>query len=169
MQTKLEALLFVASKPLSIATIARFLKADKKAVEEAIQILKEKFNNKDSGIRIVTQGVNVQMVSAHEASELVRAYLKEEVRGELTRPQLETLSIIAYRGPIAKPEIEEIRGINCSLILRNLLIRGLVEEVDGDNKEFPKFILSVDFLRHIGISEPQDLPDYQKFQNAKQK
>jgi segregation and condensation protein B len=165
-QLKLEALLFVASKPLSVTAIAHFLKIDKKIAAEHIQILKNKFNNQNSGIRIVSQGVNVQMVSAAEASELIREYFKEEVTGELTRPQLETLSIIAYRGPITKPQIEEIRGVNCSLILRILLIRGLVEEMNGDDLEFPKFIVTVDFLRHIGVNAPQELSDYKKFQNA---
>jgi len=67
------------------------------------------------------------MTTAKESSEIVEKFLKEELTGEMTRPQLETLTIIAYRGPMTKMEIEQIRGVNCSLILRNLLMRGLVE------------------------------------------
>jgi len=60
--------------------------------------------------------------------KLLKILLKDETTGELTKPSIETLTIIAYRGPIAKYELERIRGINCSLILRNLILRGLAEE-----------------------------------------
>ena len=80
--------------------------------------------------------------------------------GELTRPSIETLTIIAYRGPITKPEIEQIRGVNCSLILRNLLMRGLVEESESVERLQPVYAISADFLRHLGLHAISDLPDY---------
>jgi segregation and condensation protein B len=83
--------------------------------------------------------------------------------GELTRPQLETLTIIAYRGPITKPEIEQIRGINCSLIIRNLLMRGLVEEAESAEKLQPVYSVSGDFVRHLGLHAIGELPEYASF------
>ena len=80
---------------------------------------------------------------------------------ELTRPSLETLTIIAYRGPITKPEIEQIRGINCSLILRNLALRGLIEEADDAARLQPVYTVSVKFLRHLGIHAASELPQYE--------
>jgi len=73
---------------------------------------------------------------------------------------LETLTIIAYRGPVTRPEMEQIRGVNCSQILRNLLIKGLVE-MEEKNKE-PYYSISVDFLKYLGVSNIQELPDYDK-------
>jgi segregation and condensation protein B len=94
---------------------------------------------------------------------VVRGFVKEDVSGELTRPSLETLTIIAYRGPVTKPEIEQIRGVNCSLILRNLLMRGLVEEREEASRLQPMYTVSSDFLRHLGLSSLSELPSYGEF------
>ena len=78
----------------------------------------------------------------------------------MTQPSLETLTIIAYRGPITKPEIEQIRGVNCSLILRNLLIRGLIEEKEDKQRLQNTYTISFDFLRHLGADRVEELPQY---------
>ena len=91
--------------------------------------------------------------------------VKEEVYSELTQPQLEALTIIAYRGPITKLELETIRGVNCSLILRNLLVRGLIEEKDDAVKLQPVYSVSLEMLRHLGIHGVSELPDFENFHN----
>ncbi len=78
---------------------------------------------------------------------------------------METLTIIAYRGPIAKSELEQIRGINCSLILRNLMIKGLIEEERDEKRMNIKYRVSIDFIRYLGINKVEELPDYQKLFN----
>ena len=80
--------------------------------------------------------------------------------GELTRPQLETLTVIAYKSPITKSEIEQIRGINCTMILRNLLMRGLIIEEEGTLESV--YTVSLETLSLLGITKVEDLPDYQK-------
>ena len=80
--------------------------------------------------------------------------------GELTPPSVETLTIIAYRVPITKPAIEQIRGVNCSLILRNLLIRGLIEEHEDKQRLQNTYTISFEFLRHLGVDRVEDLPQY---------
>jgi len=156
----LEALLFVAGKPLRIKTAAALLGMTVDEIKGLVVELKKKYNNKNSGIQIVDQGEEIQMVSHPALHGLVEQFVKKEITGELTRPQLETLAIIAYRGPITKPYIEEIRGINCSIIIRNLLIRGLIEENSDDAAQEPAYRVTVDFLRHLGFSQPFDLPQY---------
>jgi len=102
------------------------------------------------------------MVSAPENSSLVRDFIKDETTGELTRPSLETLTIIAYRGPISKLDLERIRGINCSLILRNLLIRGLIEAKTDRKKNEIYYNITFDFIRFLGINDVNQLPDYER-------
>lgn len=82
--------------------------------------------------------------------------------GELSRPSLETLTIIAYRQPISKMDLDRIRGVNCALILRNLLLHGLIEGKYDKTKDETYYTVTVDFIRFLGISEVSALPDYDR-------
>jgi segregation and condensation protein B len=75
---------------------------------------------------------------------------------------LETLTIVSYRGPITKPVLEQIRGVNCSLILRNLLIRGLIERLESTKTQMPKYQVMHEFIKFLGMSSVKDLPEYEK-------
>ena len=68
--------------------------------------------------------------------------------------------MIAYKGPVTKPEIEQIRGVNCSLILRNLLLRGLIEETGSVGGE-ARYSITIPFLQYLGVSSVKELPDYE--------
>lgn len=157
---KIEAILFAAAKPVAKSTIEKVLDVSSEVCAEAIEAVKEKFNREESGIQVLDHDGKLQFVTNPAFTEQVQGFVKEEVGGELTRPSLETLTIIAYRGPVTKPEIEQIRGINCSLILRNLLLRGLIEERMDTEKLQPIFTISTDFLRHLGLTSVTDLPQY---------
>ncbi len=157
---KIESILFVASKPLSLRTLAKALDVGEDKVVEAVETLKTKYNHDDSGIHILIIDETVQMATNPAHADVVDGFIKDEVSGELTKAQLETLTVVAYRGPITRPELEQIRGVNCALILRNLLMRGLVEERDDEGKLMPVFVLSFEALRHLGISSPDQLPEY---------
>jgi len=134
------------------------------SIGNALAELQEKYNNDESGLRILenkkVKQKEYQMITSPEVRATVEKFVKEEVTGELTRASLETLTIIAYRGPVTRPEMEQIRGVNCSQILRNLLIKGLVE-LEEKNKE-PYYSISVDFLKYLGVSSVKELPDYEK-------
>lgn len=165
LKQSLESLLFISPKPFSIRELAKLLGGKKvEQISQAIEELKEKYNKEGSGIRIIEnqkfKDKEFQMVTSPESSEAVQNFLKNELTGELTRPALEALTIIAYRGPMTKPELEQIRGINCSLILRNLLIKGLVE-VEEKSRE-PYYSISFDFLKYLGLTNVGQLPDYEK-------
>src|SRR3989338_3080090 len=106
------------------------------------------------------------MVTSAENSQLVQDYIKEETTGELSRAALETLTIIAYRGPVSRAELEQIRGVNCAIILRHLLIRGLVE-ADQDRKKMQLvYNITFDFLKFLGLNQQSDLPDYAKLNSS---
>ena len=160
MQTKIESILFVASKPLSIKKIAKVMNLDIDEVQKYLQVLMSKYNVKDSGIIILNNNDEYQMVSSPDNRELTEKFIKAESSGELTRPQLETLTVISYCGPITKPELEQVRGVNCSLIIRNLLLRGLISETDK-NGILPTFEITIDYLRHLGIKSVKELPNYE--------
>ena len=165
LKSKIESLLFVSLRPLSTRKIAELLKSDSEKVKAALNELNEDLKNGDRGIRLLSIGQSWQLGTDPANSPLVREYLKDEQKGELTRPALETLTIIAYRGPIAKAELDIIRGVNCSLILRNLMIKGLIEAVADKEKMETFYQVTFDFLKFLGLSRPQDLPDYEKLNN----
>ena len=157
---KIEAILFAAGKPIEIKTVVRILGVSQEIIREAIEELKQYLNVSDSGIHVVEHEEKLQLVTNPDFSEVVKHLAKEEVSGELTRPSLETLTVIAYRGPMSKPEIEQIRGVNCTLILRNLLLRGLIEEREDVERLQPVYTVSVDLLRHLGLHHMNELPGY---------
>ena len=171
MQTKIESLLFISLKPMTVGEIFSFLKRAGEAVMEeevrtAVDRLKEKYNSGGSGIQLVEAGDGLQFVTSPESSEIVKKFTKDEITGELTPASLETLTVIAYRGPIAKAELEQIRGVNCSLILRNLLIRGLVVFEENEQNLQPYFQVTAEFLKFLGIDTVESLPDYAKLHQA---
>jgi segregation and condensation protein B len=159
--TKIESILFISNKPLTASKLAELVDGPEPEVEEALKSLTEKYSADDSGIKLMTNGAKYQLVTAQASAEAVNKFVKDEIVGDLTRPQLETLTIVAYRGPIKKSELEQIRGVNCTLILRNLLMRGLVEGTGDLGELTSEFSLTLDFLRHLGISSSKDLPDFE--------
>lgn len=163
---QLESLLLVASKPLKISKIKEILNIENNEIlTQAIQQLKDKYNGPDSGLRLLENIGVLQLTTSPEASDVIKKYLQDETTGELSRPSLETLTIIAYRQPISKTELEQIRGVNCSLILRNLMIRGLVIAKEDKRKLATYYYVTVDFLKFMGINSVTELPDYEKLNN----
>ncbi len=161
-KSKIESLLFISAKPMTIKQLAQLVRKEPKEVEAAIEELAADYRERKAGLAIIKNGSAFQMVSAPENSSLVRDFIKDETTGELTRPSLETLTIIAYRGPISKLDLERIRGINCSLILRNLLIRGLIEAKTDRKKNEIYYNITFDFIRFLGINDVNQLPDYER-------
>ena len=159
---KIESLLLVSAKPLSLNELAKFLKAETTEVQAALQVVTQKYDDPECGIRLLRNDNKVQFASAAEHAKLVREFMHDETTGELTKPSLETLTIIAYRQPISKEELEQIRGINCSLILRNLLIRGLIEAHEAKGGLTATYSVTMEFLRFLGVTSVEQLPDFQK-------
>jgi segregation and condensation protein B len=157
---QIEALLFLTNKPLSLKKLAELTERSKTEIETVLEVLKQEYNQSDRGIKIMINDDHAQMATTAEVSEIMEKFLKEEMTGEMTRPQLEALTIIAYRSPITKMELEQIRGVNCSMILRNLMMRGLIET--NLNKKIGANVYSVtlEFTRHLGLTEIKDLPDF---------
>ncbi len=157
---KIESVLFIASKPMSVRKLAELTGADEDAVKNEVAALKQLYNTEERGIQIAQHASSVQMVTSPLNAKIVAGFLKDERSGELTRPSLETLTIIAYRGPLPKSDIDLIRGVNCSLILRNLMIRGLVNSFEDKERMSTMYEITFDFLRHLGVRDVSELPNY---------
>lgn len=164
MSTKLqiESLLFMAGRPLSAKKMSEILSVPVKEIEKEANELVDDYTNSAHGIHIMASGSNYQMATSPDNARLIGEFIKSEQTGDLSKPSLETLTIIAYRGPIAKSEIEQIRGVNCSLILRNLLIRGLVEAQFDRTLKTTAYQVTLAFLEFLGVRKASDLPDFER-------
>jgi len=167
LKSKIESLLFISNRPLSKKEIVRILQEKEEKVEAAFLDLSKDYQNSLRGMKIIEDGESWQMVTNPKNGELIKDFLQEEIDQELTPASLETLSVVAYRGPITKEELEKIRGVNCTIILRNLLIKGLIEEKkvsgqeEGDQSQ-NLYTVSLEFIKCLGINKVQELPDYKK-------
>ncbi len=157
---QIEAILFVASKPIRIKDIAKSLKQSENHILDAIETMQAKYNHDESGIHIIVQEDMVQMATNPDCATSIEGFTKYDIAGELTKAQLESLTVIAYIGPVSRPELEEIRGVNCAIIIRNLLVRGLIEEQKRPEDLLHTYILSVQALAHLGVTSVEELPEY---------
>ena len=157
---KICAVLFAGARPFSIRRLAELCDATPKETEEGLKALGERLE--DSPLMLQRAGQEVQMVTKPEYAEIVKQVVRDEVSGELTRPSLEALTILAYRGPLTRPELEQIRGVQSAIILRNLMLRGLVEETMDSRLGQPTYAVTFDFIRHLGLKSLEDLPEYEE-------
>jgi len=157
----LEALLFVSGEGLKIDDIMEHLELQRKEVNEAIKNLKKKYSEK-SGIHIVTYNNKVQLCSNPDYTNEVAAVLNPVKEKELTNSTLETIAIIAYKQPVTRLEIENIRGVNSDYAVQMLLKHNLIEVV-GRKDVIGKPLLfgtTDQFLKRFRIENLEQLPDY---------
>jgi len=160
--SQLESLLFISPKPLSIKDLAALTKEKSGSVEGALEELGQSYHDAGRGFQLIKQGDKYQLTTAAANASLIKDFLHDETDGELTQPSLEALTVIAYRGPVSKLELERIRGVNCSLIIRNLLLRGLIEEKFNKQMNENYYNVSLDFIKFLGLRQVSDLPDYER-------
>jgi segregation and condensation protein B len=162
LESQLESLLFWKGEPMTKKKIETALGVTKDELEVALKNLENSLSER--GLRIMQNGEDVEMRTAPEASSLIEKLTKEELIRDLGKAGLETLSIILYKAPVKRSEIDYIRGVNSSFILRNLLIRGLIERIsekEGLGRGY-SYKPSIDLLAHLGIAKITDLPEYAK-------
>jgi segregation and condensation protein B len=163
LKSVVESILFSIGEPISIERLAKTVGKDRDSIKNIVQELEKDYETGNRGLRILIKNEEIQLASAPENSFYIEKLIKDELQEELTPASLETLAIVAYKGPLTRAEIEEIRGVNSSFILRNLLIRGLVER-KGHPEDTRAYIyeISFNFLRKLGLKSVEELPDYKK-------
>ncbi len=154
---KIEAILLFKNEPVSLVTLSKVLDVSREEVLSAISNLQKDYESR--GIVIISDGESFSLGTNPNLSELIEGIQKEEISRDIGRAGLETLSIILYRGPVSRREIDHIRGVNSGFILRNLLVRGLIERTEGSERSYT-YKPTLELLRHLGITKIEDLPEY---------
>jgi len=162
----LEAVLFIYGEEITKEKIAKILKTTKEEIEQLVLEYKKILEDTNRGFYLIDKNDRVVLATKPEFSSILEDFIKDDLKEDLTPATLETLSLVAYLGPISRTQIDYIRGVNSSFILRNLLIRGLVERKPGKGGSF-LYEVSFDFLKHIGASSVEDLPEFEKYQKMK--
>ncbi|MDP2638680.1 MAG: SMC-Scp complex subunit ScpB [Candidatus Azambacteria bacterium] len=164
----LESLLFVAGHPLGHQKLAEIAGFSEEEVANSLKELAEDYVNQNRGLRLVFSNDKVQLVAAPEFKLAVEKLIKSDLEEELSQAALETLAIIAYQGPVSRAIIENLRGVNCSFILQNLAVRGLIEKKNNpENNRSYVYNITFDFLRHLGLNKIEDLPKYEELYGKK--
>ena len=162
LSNQIEAVLFVSGKEIEEAFIKEKLNADTKDFNKAVAELQSKYSG-DSGIHLLRFNKKLQFSTNPQYSAEVEAVLNPIKEKELTNAMLETLAIIASKQPVTRLDVEEIRSVDCSYSVQNLVRLGLVEVV-GRKETIGKpllFATTDDFLKRFSISDVSDLPDYE--------
>jgi segregation and condensation protein B len=162
----IEAILFVAAEPVAVGQLAKTLELSADAVEDALEQLREQCAQR--GVRLQRTGEHVQLVTAPEAATMVGRFLGVERTARLSNAALEVLAIIAYRQPLTRAQIEAVRGVDSSGVVRALLARDLVAEV-GRLEAVGRPILygtTGEFLRQFGLTSLSDLPSIEGFDRS---
>jgi segregation and condensation protein B len=160
-KSTIESLLFVSPKPLTVKELCKFLEKPAEEVQPALnELMQEKAQ---SGVVLLDNNGEYQLATNPANSPYVKNFLNAELREKLTDATVEVLSIIAYRQPISKAEIEAIRGVNSQYSLRHLSMRGLIEKVSNpaDARSF-LYQTTTEFLQHLGLTSIRELPEFEK-------
>lgn len=158
LSAQLEGILFVAAEPVSLSELAESLEMDVRSVEAGLVDLD--LTLKTRGLRLQRHAGRVQLTTAPELAPDIERFLGLETRTHLSRPALETLAIIAYRQPITRPQIDEIRGVNSDSMLKGLLFKGLIWEMgrtQGPGRPI-LYATTPEFLQYLGLNSVADLP-----------
>lgn len=156
---QLESILFLKGEPVNIGWLAKIFDKKEEEINTALEELSKLLENR--GVRIVRNGDSVVLATAPESAEVLKNIVQSELDSELSKASLETLSIIIYKNTASRAEIDYIRGVNSSFILRNLLVRGLIERETkrGEDKSYA-YKPSLSLLEHLGVKYLEELPDY---------
>jgi segregation and condensation protein B len=168
----LEAVLFSAGDSvnfLDIFDIAEDLGLKKSVFKDIILNFSEKYNAKNTGLEVIVMEDNVQLVARAEHIEYIKKVLKSNARQtrNLSKSAFEILAIVAYNQPVTKNFVEQMRGVDCTYMLNNLMERGYIEErgrLDLPGRPFV-YGTTIRFLSLFGLSDLSNLPEIEKFKN----
>jgi segregation and condensation protein B len=160
LKSVIESLLFVSGEPVKAQKLAKICQIPKNEVEEILSELEKEYQE-NRGLRILSKENSYQLASSPENAQFVNQLVSGELNADLSKSSIETLSIVAYQGPITRAQIEAIRGVNSSYVLRSLLMRGLVERKETSDIRGYIYEISFDFLKYLGIQKSSELPDWE--------
>ena len=161
----IEAMLFVSGEPLSLREIAINIEATPKYIEEIINEMIIEFEVSNRGIKIISINDGYQLATKSEYSDYIQKLLKKNKRQSLSQASLESLAIVAYKQPITRIDIDEIRGVKSDSAIQRLIEKELIKEVG--RLEVPGrpmlFGTTEEFLRQFGLNDLKELPSLDIF------
>ena len=161
LDSQIEGILFWKGEPVRVKKLAQILSVGESDILTSLEILRQKLEGR--GMILVFKEDEVMLGTAPQMSGIMETLTKEEFMKDLGKAGLETISIILYKGPISRTEIDYIRGVQSNFILRNLLVRGFIEKVvkPNDQRSF-LYKPSFELLSYLGVSKIEDIPEYEK-------
>lgn len=153
-----ESLLFVAPEPVALTSLATTLEQPLETVEEALGWLVDSYHTR--GLRLQRHRDQVQLVTAPESADIIERFLGLDLTTRLSPAALEALAIVAYRQPITRAQIDELRGVSSDGVLRTLLHRGLIEQgerLEQAGRPF-RYVTTSQFLQYFGLQSVDELP-----------
>ncbi len=157
----IESILFVAGEPVLVSDLCFKFNLKQKDIDDAVEKLQEKYNGA-SGIKLLSFNKKLQLSTNSDYADQVALVLNPIRERNLTKATLETIAIVAYKQPVTRMEIEEVRGVNSDYAINILLEHKLIEVVGHkDSVGKPAIFGTTDeFLKRFNISSISDLPDY---------
>jgi segregation and condensation protein B len=162
-----EALIFVASEPVTTKVLADVLEEERESIEAAIEQLQSDHISRESGLQVREIAGGWQLATRTDFHEEVRSFLKTRPSAKLSLASLETLAVIAYKQPVTVPEILEIRGVQSASAIKTLLDKRLIvakgrKETVGRPMQYGT---SKDFLIQFGLNDLSELPSIEDFED----
>ena len=165
LEAHIEAVLFFKGEPVTFEYLAKTLKVKKEEVVQAIAKLETILAGR--GILLVKNGEEIVLGTSPEVSATIEQITKDELTRDLGKAGLETLAIILYKGPISRKGIDYIRGVNSQFIVRNLLMRGLVEKIiSPDDQRVFLYGATTQLVQFMGLQKIDELPEYQSMREV---
>jgi segregation and condensation protein B len=162
LEQKIEAILFYKNEPLEIKELSKLAGKEESEVKEALKNLSDSLVGR--GVCLIETEKEISLATAPEMKDVIEQIAKDEMSSEIGKAGLETLAIILYSGPISRREIDYIRGVNSTFILRNLCMRGLAErEQDSKDQRILRYKSSLSLLAHLGLKKAEELPEFEMF------
>jgi segregation and condensation protein B len=161
MASAAEALLFAAPEPLTLGDLRRVLAVRPATLERVLEHLGRSLSEGNRGLRLQRHGDVLRLVTAPETALYIERLRGHQATQRLSDAALETLALIAYRQPVTRPQIEAIRGVDCTGVTSTLLARGLITEVGRlDTVGHPiLYGTTLAFLQHFGLESPEQMPE----------
>lgn len=170
-KSAIESMLFVSGEPLALKDIAHNLELKEKNVEEIVKEMMTEYEDENRGIRLISINNSYQLVTKSENSDYLQRMLKKNKRYSLSQASIESLAIIAYKQPITRIDIDEIRGVKSESAIQKLVERGLIKDVG--RLEVPGrpilYGTTDEFLRQFGLETLKELPSLDLYSDEEAK
>ena len=165
---RIEAILFVAGEAVSLRNLAKALQTDEKEIRKEVSALKDEYDYEQRGFLLKRFGNNIQLATRPLYAQDVVRLLQPVQQQSLSQAAMETLAVVAYKQPVTRAEVEQIRGVKCDYSLQSLMNKGLIREAGRkDTIGRPILFATTDeFLSHFGLEGLEGLPPMPKPEEA---